>query len=235
MSENRWLYRASLYELLAQSFLYTTPALAEALTSGEYAEALSELLALNGIAVPQSVDGNEYENKVEGKGESKDKSTVVKALLPYEGRASDEVLHELRRDYTRVFIGSKDPLVPPYGGAWYALERGLKPLLFVGKESLAVERFLRRCGVVQPEGTNEPLDHIASELEFLQYLCFLKAGAAAPPETADIDSGDYATFYHDHFRWFAQRFADNAIKECRAPFFIAAAQVLLALPEEAGE
>ncbi|MDR1088552.1 MAG: molecular chaperone TorD family protein [Coriobacteriales bacterium] len=235
MSENRWLYRASLYELLAQSFLYTTETLAEALTSGEYAEALSELMALNAIAVPGISDENgTVDGSKVGEGDA-DRSTVEKALLPYEGRASDEVLHELRRDYTRVFIGSRDPLVSPYGGSWYALERGTKPLLFVGKESLAVERFLRRCGVVQPEGTNEPLDHIASELEFLQYLCLLKAGATIAPETADIGPTDYASFYNDHFRWFAQRFATGVITECRTPFFRAAAQVLLALPEEAGD
>jgi TorA maturation chaperone TorD len=213
MSLNHWLYKASLYELLAQSYLYTTEELARAITEGEYAEALSEIAALNDIVVPDDV--------------------IKEGLHPYQGRDTSEVYHELRREYTRLFIGRTNPLVYPFGGSWYALEKGQQPLLFVGKESMAVERFMRRCGVVQPEGTNEPLDHIASELEFLQYLCLLKAEAACPPEGVEILDTSYADFYSQHFRWFAGRFANSVVEECRAPFFVAAARVLLALPAEA--
>lgn len=215
MSSDCWLAKASLYEILAQSFLYATRELAKAVADGEYAEALREILSLNECFVPDEV--------------------IDEGLLPYRDRSSDEVFHELRREYTRVFIGRKEPIVSPYGGTWYALEKGTPPLLFVGKESMAVERFMRRCGVVQPKNTNEPLDHIASELEFLQYLCLLKAEAVASPEGVNILGTDYADFYNQHFRWVAELFSRGIIEECRAPFFVAAAKVLLCLPKHMSE
>lgn len=211
MSPEQWINKAALYEILAQTYLFTTETLADAVRSGEYAEALAEIVELNGLKLT-----------------AKD---VVEPLNDYKGRNSDEVFHELRREYTRLFIGAKEPLITPYGGSWYALERGQKPILFVGKESMAVERFMRRCGTVQPEGTNEPLDHIGSELEFLQYLCLIKAEVVVPTEGVEILPNDYDDFYQEHFRWFAELFAKAILEKSEMPFFRAGAQVLLALPQ----
>lgn len=211
MTQEQWINKAALYELLAKTYLYTTKEIAEALVSGEYAEALEEIVELNAIDV--------------------DSGALLDQLAAYKEQASEGVFHELRKEYTRLYIGQTDPLVTPFGGCWDAIEKGQKPLLFVGKESMAVERFMRKCGVVQPEGTNEPLDHIASELEFMQFLCLVKAKVAVPAEGAEIEEESFEEFYTEHFRWFAQKFAEATLKECRAPFFNVGAQVLMALPE----
>jgi TorA maturation chaperone TorD len=136
------------------------------------------------------------------------------------------VLHELRVEYTRLFVGAPDPAVSPYAGVWQAERDGVEPLLFVSKEAMAVERFMRSCGVGRPEGTNEPLDSMGSELEFLQYLALLRAGAVTPPEDVDIPEGACEEFYTEHFAIWAGDFAQKVIEETRSPFFEAAARVL---------
>jgi len=211
--EKTWESKAALYELLAKTFLFTQRELIEALVSGEYHDALIELLEKNGLQeAPADVKTDR--------------------LSRYSGSDVDEVFHALRREYTRLFIGVRDPLIFPYAGAWYALNRGQKPLLFVGKESMAIERFMRRCGVVQPEETNEPLDHIGSMLEFLMHLGLLKAGLLQPLEGIEIPDNAYEEFYENHLSGFIRQFAKKTIELSKEDFFIVAAQVLCALPDK---
>lgn len=209
----KWLEKAALYEILALAFLFTKQELADALVSGEYVEALVEIIEANGL--DDAVD-----------------IATTEALSSYKGIDQKEVFHELRREYTRLFVGSPKTLVSPYAGVWYAEEIGVEPLLFVNKESMAIERFMRSCGVGQPEGTNEPLDHIGTELEFLQYLCLLRAESVQVPENREVPEDAYEKFYTAHFSSFSKKFAVKIIAESRIPFFRAMAQVLLALPEQ---
>jgi TorA maturation chaperone TorD len=212
--QERWINKAALFESLALVFLYTTEELAEVLVDGEYVEALTEIIEANELSKPSLIQGLGALN------------------VSYIGRSSDEVFHELRREHTRLFVGSPKPVVSPFAGVWYAEEIGVEPLLFVNKESMAVERFLRSCGVGQPEGTNEPLDHIGTELEFLQYLCLLRAEAVQLPESVELPEGAYEQFYSTHFSGFAKKFAAKTAAESRIPFFQVMAQVVLALPEQ---
>lgn len=209
-----WISKAALYELLALAFLQPTQGLAETVASGEYAEALQEIAELNGLDV----------------------STITEALgelATHEGAEPEGLFHKLRTEYTHLFVGAPKPAVSPFAGIWYAEEIGVELLLFVNKESMAVERFMRSCGIGQPEGTNEPLDHIGSELEFLQYLCLLRAEAAQPPEGVEVPDCAYEDFYKEHFSAWAKKFAAKTITESRLPFFKAVARVLLVLPETA--
>ena len=57
----------------------------------------------------------------------------------------------------------------------------MQPLLFVNPRSMEVERFMRSCGLGRPEGTNEPLDHVATECELLEHLALRAAGAPSCP------------------------------------------------------
>jgi TorA maturation chaperone TorD len=210
-----WINKAALYEALALAFLFTKKELAEVLVSGEYAEALAEIGAANGLA-PSLVTATET------------------LFIEYQNRDADEVFHELRREYTRLFVGAPKPVVSPFAGVWYAEEIGVEPLLFVNKESMAVERFMRSCGVGQPEGSNEPLDHIGSELEFLQYLCLLRAGAAQPLKGIELPENAYEDFYHKHFIGFSHKVAAATIEQSRASLFVAVAKIVAALPKETG-
>lgn len=69
---------------------------------------------------------------------------------------------------------------------WRAKAEGVQPLLFVNPHSMAVERFCKACGLGRPEGTNEPLDAVWTELELLEYLA-LRAAADAMDAAAEAD------------------------------------------------
>ncbi|MDR1422797.1 MAG: molecular chaperone TorD family protein [Coriobacteriales bacterium] len=223
MTNQEWINRAALYELLALGFLKVAREFVEVVDSGEYAEALAEIgtaCGLNEVVVKTSVEELSCYTGIVGT-DAKDA----------EGIGQGALFHELRIEYTRLFVGAPEPAVSPYAGVWWAKQVGVEPLLFVNKESMAVERFMRSCGVGQPEGTNEPLDHIGSELEFLQYLSLLRAEAAIPPEGVSIPKDAYEGFYREHFIGFAHKFAAATMTLSRAPFYRAIARVLAALPE----
>ncbi len=211
--EKTWESRAALYELLARTFLFVEREVVSALTSGDYADAIAELVDMNGIALASEED-------------------LAAELGCYLGKDDDEVLHALREEYTRLYLNPSRSLVAPYAGVWESLEKGQKPLLFVSRGSMAVERFMGKCGIVQGGNSNDPLDHIGSMLEFLMHLCTLKAKLVEPPEGVEIPEDAYEAFYKDHFIAFAQAFADKTIDCSNEPFFAAGARVLRALPSE---
>lgn len=209
MSElTQWMNKAALYELLAKTYTFTTADMAKVLTSGEYADAFREVCRANSF----DFDGLEEHCAL---------------LDSYAGQDESLVFHSVRKEYTRLYIGRKDPLVTPYAGVWASLEKGEKPLLMVGKESMAIERFMRKCGMGQPEGTNEPLDHIASLLEFLYFLCLVKAEAVKPASYAEIADDDYETFFDEHFQPFAHAFANATLAATEEPLFVCASHMLL--------
>lgn len=211
--EKTWEIKAALYELLAKTFLFTEREVVEALVSGDYSEALVELIAANDV---QADLGEESGSDLDC----------------YRRKDESEVFHDLRREYTRLYIGSREPLIVPFAGTWKAVRRGQEPLLFVGKESMEIERFMRRCGIVQAGESNDPLDHIGSMLEFLMHLCMLNAGVVKPPEGIEVPESAYADFYEEHFIGFAHAFAEETIAGSNEKFFTVAARVLQALPGE---
>lgn len=203
--------RATAYELLAFTFRYPGPELAEAAASGEWADAAREVAEALALELP------------EGWGEG---------LAGYGGRDAGELLHALRAEATRLFVGAPEPTVSPYEGVWRAADDGVQALLFVNPHSMEVERFMKSCGVGHPEGTNEPLDRADAELEFLQYLCMLEAGLAEASEGVRVPgdgwAGARARFLEEHVLAWMPRFAGKTASESREPFYRAAGELLAA-------
>ena len=218
VSADIWQARAAMCELLALSFRYPEDkVLAEAIASGEWGEAADEIASALGIdwtaaAAPGAAEA---------------------AALP----DPDDIQKELRPEATRLFVGAPEAACSPYEGVWRAKAEGVQPLLFVNPHSMAVERFVRGCGLGRPEGTNEPLDHAATELELLQWLCMIECGLVAAPEGAEPPQGSWAAararFLEDHARTWMPRFAEAAAAESREPLFRAAAVMLGAALEQA--
>ena len=200
---------ATAYELLALSFRHPAPELAGAAASGGWADAAAEVAAALGLALPGRWD---------------------EGLDGYASRDPEELLHALRAEATRLFVGAPGPAVSPYEGVWRAADDGVQALLFVNPHSMAVERFMKSCGLGRPEGTNEPLDHAATELELLQYLCMLECDTAEAPEGAGPPEGSWAAararFLDEHACAWMPRFAEAVAAESREPLYRAAAQLL---------
>ena len=208
-----WQARAAAWELAALSFRYPGAELAGAVASGEWAAAACEIAGALGLALP------------EGLGEGRP------------GRSGPgDALHALRPEATRLFVGAPGPACSPYEGVWRAADDGVQALLFVNPHSMEVERFMRSCGLGRPEGTNEPLDHVATECELLEHLA-LRAAGAEPPEGAPAAAGlpggppaaAYEVFLEEHARAWMPCFADAVAAESRVPFYRDAAAFLGAL------
>ncbi len=120
-------------------FAIRGPELAGAVASGEWAEAAEELAGRSVWRCRRASRGG-----------------AVGCSSP------EDALHALRPEATRLFVGAPAPAVSPYEGVWRAADDGVQALLFVNPHSMEVERFMRSCGLGRPEGTNEPLDHVAT-------------------------------------------------------------------------
>ncbi|RDB62764.1 molecular chaperone TorD [Gordonibacter sp. 28C] len=229
-----WQARAAMWELLAFSLRYPDAELADAVAGGEWADAAAEVANVLKGDSPQL--GHFAEAPAPCHPECSAAGAESKDPLRRGGaddRPADELLHALRAEATRLFVGAPDAACSPYEGVWRAADDGVQALLFVNPHSMEVERFMRSCGLGRPEGTNEPLDHAATECELLQHLAMLEAGLAEPPGGLDpgaLPGGSpaaaYASFLDDHARAWMPRFAERLAAESREPFYRAAAQLL---------
>jgi TorA maturation chaperone TorD len=217
--------RASAYELLSLAFLTPVEPTAEALVAGEFADSCKEVFSGIGF---DTKDGKAFDSAT---------TSAIEALRSYEGQDAEEIFHEVRREYTRLFlpVGTRDSLVTPFVGIWRAQERGQKGVLFIGAESIAIEHFLRRCGVakdIKAGQTNDPVDHIGTICEFLSYLCLVEAEAVKPADSANVQDDDYETFLCEHFRGYALWFADSLCELSTNTFYESMAQLLIALVQK---
>lgn len=222
MDADLWQARAALCELLALSFRYPDATLAEVVCDGEWVDAADEIAAATGV--DWSVDPD----------------------LPFGSQDADEMLHSLRAEATRLFIGAPEPVISPFEGIWRAADDGVDALLFVNPHSMEVERFCKACGLGRPEGTNEPLDHVATELELLEYLAARAAADAAGDADAAVDAdaesaammvasvdlpggsaeAAFDQFMTSHVQLWMPRFAAKVQEESKLAFFAEAARLL---------
>ena len=206
-----WHLRATACELLALSLRYPTPDLIEIVAHQDWVGAAREIAEAMEMELPA------------GWGDD----------------LGDVELHAFRAEATRLMVGAPTPVCSPYEGIWRAEDDGVQPLLFVNPHSMDVERFCKRCGLGQPKGTNEPLDHVATELELLQYLASIAAGIALPfeegPALETFPGGGaaqaYAAFMTDHVMTWMPRFAARLAEESRIPYYKAVGKYLAAFLE----
>ncbi len=230
-----WSLKASACELLAFSLRYPTADVAGAVASGEWVAAAQEIADALGVALPVDFAAE----LAGGVSASDGNATVCAGEGSAEAQAdaqADALLHAMRADATRLFVGSPEPAVSPFEGVWRAADDGVDPLLFVNPHSMEVERFCHACGLGRPQGTNEPLDFVPTELELLQYLASLEAGLVEPaegaPAAADLPGGSaaaaYGQFLAEHVSTWLPKFAEKLCEQARHPFYCAAGQLLCA-------
>ena len=202
-----WAVRATAWELAAFSFRHPTRELAETVAGGEWLAAACEVLGALGVTLPDDF----------GEGVPKEDAPLTQA-------DAEALFHRLRVEATRLFVGPGEPVCSPYEGVWRARADGVKPLLFVNPHSMEVERFARSCGFTRPAGTNEPLDHVATECELLQALAMKVA-------SGESDGNAYEQFLEEHLRTWIAIFCVSCKAESSEPFYKAAAAYLGAIAD----
>lgn len=225
-----WPARRAAWELLALSFRYPDAVLVDAVVSGEWVEAACEIAVVLGVFLPEGF-GSDLAG-VDGRPRTIS-GEEVEAAGSSDTPDASAVLHELRAEATRLFVGAPEPVVSPYEGVHRAAADGVQALLFVNPHSMEVERFMKSCGLGRPVGTNEPLDHVSTECELLMHLAIQAAGAPAPesaPQSEKLPGGSpaaaYEQFLSEHARVWMPAFAARVRDESRDPFFRAAAEWL---------
>lgn len=212
--ETQWTAKASAWELAALSLKYPSAILADAVAGGEWADAAREIAASLGADLPASFDAE---------------ATSARESLEKEGG-----LECLKTEATRLFIGAPHAACSPYEGVRRSLCTGAQPLLFVNRYAMEVERFCKSCGLSRPQGTNEPLDYVATECELLEHLAFSAAnGAEAADDAWELPGGSaeaaYAQFLEEHAGVWFKEFADSLAATTTHPFYRAAAMYLSAI------
>lgn len=204
-----WAVRASACELLAFSLRYPTEELSEVVASGEWQDAAEEIAQALGV--------NLSDDWAEG--------------------AAQTDYHDMRAEATRLFVGSPTPECSPHEGYWRAQDDGVQPLMFVNPHTMEVERFCHACGLGNPEGVNEPLDALSTEMELLEYLASLAAGMIeAVPTAPSVDelpggsaAASYEQFMAEHVMSFAPRFAEWLKTNAHTAYYRAVGSLLDAL------
>lgn len=144
-------YKRALLRLLSVSFSYPDKTLAPLIITGVLQKDIFDAWIAEGL--PEEVAIQACEN-----------------MLHYQGKNSEEVMSQLRQEYTRLFLGEA-PLVSHSEGVWLCRKDGYsRPPLMVNPRSLEVQKFQQSCGVVKADGYNDSVDTVDLECEFAAYL-----------------------------------------------------------------
>lgn len=222
--DQTWLHRSALLEMLSLSFAYPRERLSEAVVSGEFASALLELVGINGLT-------EKVASELGASSARREAGAIMRA--GYQGMTAEKVEEVLAAEYTRLFVGAPDAPIPPYEYDWTVDDSADADDMAVGKNAHACEAEVVRCyreaGLNLPKGTGEPLDHIATELEFLQYLSRIKANVAAPDGAVHVAEDAYERFLTEHLDRWASTFGSEVMRLTHEPFYRMAAAVLAAI------
>lgn len=135
----------------------------------------------------------------------------------YSDAPQDELLHRLRIEYTRLFLGRPDPLIHLHESLFLARVQGREASAFIDPVALDVKAAYAKARVKGATGKNDPLDSIYAECEFLCYLLSVgDAGCLAL----------YDDFRSRHFDRWAGSFAKRVEEETEEPLFLFASALL---------
>lgn len=144
----------------------------------------------------------------------KEMSGVLDAL-------SRESLEELRRDFTRLFIGPGEAAAPPYESFYL----GGNGLLF-DEVTLNVRYVYREYSLRAPRKNREPDDHIGLELALVSEL----AGRQSQLDPRRVDDthqtvSGLSSFLSRHLLRWSEEFLDRMLAAARTDFYRGAARM----------
>ncbi|WP_165043964.1 molecular chaperone [Adlercreutzia sp. ZJ138] len=154
-------------------------------------------------------------------------SAFLDELEEYRGRDEQDVLHEIRQEYTRLFL--IDHLVENTEGAWRKKAQGQETVFYMINDiSTGVQDFMRFCGVVRPKGYNDSVDLIDNEWQFCSMLATDPAYLAEKGMSAEEK---LAQFIDEHVRVWVPGFSDDVARETRCAYYRAFAALQKKLVE----
>lgn len=186
-------------ELLASASAFPSDALADALVDGRLLADARACLEDCGIG-------------------SDEASIVCEPWEKLVGGDRDEILEDLRRTYSLLFVRQGNGVaVWPYESAYLHAEAGIggEPALFRSAVTLDVEKMMREAGGLPLDARTEPCDSVWHEFMFLAYLFGTEAEAldADDEEAAELSRGRSKAFLEGHALRWLPGFFDAVVRE----------------------
>jgi TorA maturation chaperone TorD len=137
-------------------------------------------------------------------------SEDFQALEALKGRSQEELQKELRVEHTRLFWGPPPHLIANSEGIWRSIQAGNKrPPAIINQYSLAVQEFMKDCGVVPQPKYNDCVDYIDDECDFMSYLAMTEAF----PEGVEGDpAARFEQFRTEHLMLWVPGFLDEVLE-----------------------
>lgn len=135
----------------------------------------------------------------------------------------DEYVEELAVEFARLFIGPRNPSAIPYASFYLSESKTV-----MSNVTIDVRKRYLEAGMAVKELYSFPDDHIAIELEFLQYLAeriielFEKGERVEASKLFEVREN----FLREHLSNWATEFADNIIDSTNDEFYHGAALIL---------
>lgn len=132
------------------------------------------------------------------------------------GKNEEELLSELRQEYTRLFNHPKKPAIPIYEALFrYQPDKDdeARPLLFVSPAALDAERCYKKAGLKLSKAVNESGDHMGIEMEFMMYLYLQKAKAIQENDEGELARRDEEI--EEFNRLHLKRWAVEFFEQCK--------------------
>lgn len=200
---------SNMFSLLSVGFAAPTIERARLMSDGTFAREVCETWAALGLPASEA-------------------DAFARDMEAYRGRDAQEVLHEVRREYTRLFM--VDRLVENTEGAWRKRAAGHENVFYMINDiSTAVQDFMRTCGVVRPAGYNDSVDLIDNEW----YFCSILADDPAYLAESGLSAEEkLVEFTSEHLRAWVPGFSEQVIEQTRIPYYRALAALQRALVDE---
>lgn len=146
-----------------------------------------------------------------------------RALADLRAKDGETVLHELRREHTRLFFGNP-PLIENTEGTWRKRAEGKRGYdLMVNSYSLEVQAFMRSCGAVEAAGRNDCIDYPEVECEFAAML------AEQPQSLLDLGKDPLdllQRFMDEHMGKWVPGFCSEVSAAAHVPYYQALTDLL---------
>jgi len=181
-----------------------------------------------------------------------DSSSVYDALLeahvslqstkstPDTAHASDSPspsVEALAREHLRLFVGPGHVPCPPYEAVYRKDRPNLERGLVMGPSTADVRRAYRAAGLMISKTYTDLPDHIAAEMEFMQFLCVEESKCLREGNELELKRvrAMQRDFLNKHIELWVPDFAEGVLAKTNSPFYTLAASLLKAFTKSEQE
>lgn len=208
----RAIASSDMYQLLSMFLHLPAGEIAEGLLDGSLGEDVLTIFQELGLSA------NDLEN------------IKVKLMeIRHAKKTKEELLSEMRQEFTRLFTHPKKSEVDIYETMFrYNPETDeVKPSLFISPAAMDAERCYKKAGLIMSKEVNEPADHMATEMEFMMFLYLQKAKALQDDDQEALSKreAEIKEFSELHLQRWAKAFFDRCLEASNSKVYKAFGEV----------